>query len=147
MSTKTTIPTKERVENDHKWYIIDAEDIVLGKVAVKAAAILRGKHKPTFTPHMEMGDHVVIINAEKVYLSGNKTEDKSYFRHSGYPGGITEIKYKDLVVKKPTEAVSLAVKGMLPHNKLGRKIFLNLKVYAGSAHPHEAQQPEIISVN
>jgi large subunit ribosomal protein L13 len=147
MSTKTTIPSKERVESDHKWYIIDAEDVVLGKVAVKAAAILRGKHKPTFTPHMEVGDHVVIINADKVYLSGNKVDDKSYYRHSGYPGGITEIKYKDLVEKKPTEAVSLAVKGMLPHNKLGRKLFLNLKVYAGSAHPHEAQRPEKITVN
>ena len=125
------------------WYVLDAEGKALGRLATEAARILRGKHKPIFTPHLDTGDFVIIINAEKVVLTGNKLNKKKYYRHSGYPGGIKETVYSELMETKPTLAVEKAVKGMLPHNKLGRAIAKKLKVYAGSEHPHAAQQPRV----
>ena len=129
-------------ELTHEWYVIDATDVVLGRQATQAAALLRGKHKPTFAPHMDGGDFVIIINAEKVALTGNKREQKMDYRHSGYPGGLRATSYVDLLQTDPRRAVEKAVKGMLPHNKLGRHIGGKLKVYAGSDHPHAAQQPK-----
>ena len=129
-------------ELTHEWYVIDATDVVLGRLAPQAAALLRGKHKPTFAPHMDGGDFVIIINAEKVALTGNKREQKMDYRHSGYPGGLRATSYVDLLQTDPRRAVEKAVKGMLPHNKLGRHIGGKLKVYAGSDHPHAAQQPK-----
>lgn len=123
------------------WHLIDAEGQTLGRLATKIADLLRGKHKPQFTPHMDAGDFVVVINAEKIAVSGNKETDKFYWRHSGYPGGFKTTTYKDLMAEKPTAAVEKAVKGMLPHNSLGRQQFLKLKVYAGAEHPHQAQNP------
>ena len=125
-----------------EWHVIDATDVVLGRLATQAAALLRGKHKPTFAPHMDGGDFVIIINAEKVALTGNKREQKMDYRHSGYPGGLRATSYVDLLQTDPRRAVEKAVKGMLPHNKLGRHIGGKLKVYAGSDHPHAAQQPK-----
>ena len=125
-----------------QWHVIDADDIVLGRLAVQAATLLRGKHKPTFAPHMDGGDFVVIVNAEKVSLSGNKREDKLAYRHSGYPGGLKSIAYGDLLDKDPRKAVEKAVWGMLPKNRLGRQLIKKLKVYAGPEHPHAAQQPQ-----
>ncbi len=125
-----------------KWYIVDAQGKTLGRLASQIAAILRGKHKPTFTPHMDMGDNVVVVNAEKVLLTGRKAEQKEYYRHSGYPGGLKTISFSDMIEKKPTQVITIAVKGMLPHNRLGRKILSHLKVYSGTEHPHEGQNPE-----
>ncbi len=125
-----------------KWHVIDAQDVVLGRVASHAAVLLRGKHKPTFAPHMDMGDFVVIINAEKVALSGNKTLTKFAHHHSGFPGGLTSTVYGELLEKHPTRAVEKAIKGMLPKNRLGREIAGKLKVYAGPEHPHVAQAPQ-----
>src|SRR5690554_5181014 len=124
-----------------KWYLIDAEGKRLGRVATAAARILRGKNKPEYAPHQDMGDFVIIINAEKAALSGNKYEDKKYYRHSNYPGGLTEETYADVIVRKPTFPMEHAVKGMLPKGALGYKLFTNMKVYADDKHPHAAQQP------
>ena len=124
-----------------KWYLIDAEGKELGRVAVAAARILRGKNKPEYVPHQDMGDFVIVINAAKAALSGNKYEDKMYYRHSNYPGGLTTESYADMVVRKPTFPMEHAVKGMLPKGALGNKLFTNMKVYAGDVHPHAAQQP------
>lgn len=124
-----------------KWYLIDAEGKELGRVAVAAARILRGKNKPEYTPHQDMGDYVIIINAEKAALTGNKYEDKMYYRHSGYPGGLTAEPYSKMIKRKPVFPMEHAVKGMLPKGALGRKLFTNMKVYAGADHPHMAQQP------
>ena len=124
-----------------KWYLIDAEGKELGRVAVAAARILRGKNKPEYVPHQDMGDFVIIINAAKAALSGNKYQDKKYYRHSNYPGGLTTESYADMVVRKPTFPMEHAVKGMLPKGPLGNKLFTNMKVYAGETHPHAAQQP------
>lgn len=124
------------------WYILDATDKALGRLATEAARLLRGKHKPIFTPHMDTGDFVIIINADKVKLTGNKLVQKKLYRHSSYPGGLKETRYDELLAKKPELAVEKAVKGMLPHNRLGRKIFTKLKVYGGDSHPHAAQQPQ-----
>ncbi len=129
-----------------KWFIIDASGKKLGRVAVKAANLLRGKHKPEFTPHQEVGDYVIIINAAKVEVSGNKETRKIYYRHSGYPGGLTAERFVDMLGRKPTYPLEHAVKGMLPHGRLGRTLFTNLKVYAGSEHPHAAQQPEALEI-
>jgi len=129
-------------EIKRKWLLIDAEGKTLGRLASEVAALLRGKHKPTYTPHVDSGDHVVIINASKVVVSGNKAQDKLYYRYSGYPGGLRAVNFATLMEKKPTEAVYLAVKGMLPHNKLGRAMLKKLRVYAGPEHEHAAQQPE-----
>jgi large subunit ribosomal protein L13 len=128
-------------EIERQWHVIDASDVVLGRLATHAATLLRGKHKPTFAPHVDTGDFVVIVNAGKVALTGNKRQTKIAYRHSGYPGGLRQTNYSDLLDRRPERAVELAVKGMLPHNKLGRKLIRKLKVYAGPEHPHAAQQP------
>lgn len=126
---------------EKKWYLIDAEGQNLGKVAVKAARILRGKDKAEYVPHQDMGDYVIIINAAKAAVTGNKMEDKKYYRHSMFPGGLREESYGELLVRKPTYPMEHAVKGMLPHGKLGRKLFANVKIYADANHPHMAQNP------
>ncbi len=128
-------------EITRQWHVIDATDVVLGRLASQTAVLLRGKHKPTFAPHVDTGDFVIIINAEKVALSGNKRVDKRAYRHSGYPGGLSSTSYGDLLATNPRRAVEKAVRGMLPHNKLGRAQGGKLKVYAGPEHPHAAQQP------
>ncbi|MDQ3157503.1 MAG: 50S ribosomal protein L13 [Actinomycetota bacterium] len=127
---------------NHQWHIIDAEDVVLGRLAVQVATLLRGKHKPTFAPHMDGGDFVVVVNAEKVALSGNKRTDKLAFRHSGYPGGLKSIAIGDLLEKDARKAIEKAVWGMIPKNRLGRQMIKKLKVYTGPEHPHAAQQPQ-----
>lgn len=133
-------------EVQRSWYIVDAEGKTLGRMASRVAAILRGKHKPQYTPHVDTGDFVIIINAAKAVVTGNKAEDKLYYRHSQYPGGIKEMNYNELVAKHPTRAINFAVKGMLPKNSLGRAMISKLKVYAGAEHPHAAQQPEVLEV-
>ena len=137
---KTYMAKKETI--DRKWWIIDAQDKVVGRLAAKIATILRGKNKAIFTPHVDTGDFVVVINADKVKFTGRKMEDKMYYNHSGYMGGIKEISAKKLLEKKPEEIIKRAVKGMLPKNKLGRQMFKKLKIYTGTEHPHTAQQPE-----
>ncbi len=124
-----------------QWHVIDASDVVLGRLASQAAVLLRGKHKPIFAPHVDTGDFVIVINADKVALSGNKLEQKRAYRHSGYPGGLRSISYGELMEKRPERIVEKAVRGMLPKNSLGRKTLRKLKVYAGPDHPHSAQQP------
>jgi large subunit ribosomal protein L13 len=129
-------------ELSHQWFIIDATDVVLGRLATHAAALLRGKHKPTFAAHMDNGDFVIIINADKVALTGSKLTKKMAYRHSGYPGGLTATSYAELLDKNPVRAVEKAIRGMLPKNSLGDAQLRKLKVYAGSEHPHVAQQPK-----
>tara|TARA_B100000029_G_C17066424_1_gene775156 strand:+ start:133 stop:564 length:432 start_codon:yes stop_codon:yes gene_type:complete len=129
------------------WYLIDAKDQTLGRLASGIAQILRGKNKVNFTPHMDMSDFVVVINADKVVLTGNKENSKEYWRHTGYPGGQKTVSYKQMLEVYPDRIVNNAVKGMLPHNKLGRKLLKHLKVYKGEIHPHEAQKPEKLSIN
>lgn len=125
-----------------KWYLVDAEGKTLGRLASQIAAILRGKHKPTYTPHMDMGYNVIVVNAEKVQVTGRKFNQKKYYRHSGHPGGLKVTDFSDMIKDKPERVITIAVKGMLPHNRLGRAILKHLKVYRGTEHPHEAQQPE-----
>jgi large subunit ribosomal protein L13 len=127
---------------DRAWHVIDANDVVLGRLASQAATLLRGKHKPIFAPHLDTGDFVVIVNADKVALSGNKREQKRAYRHSGYPGGLRSVGYTELLDKHPEKAVEKAIRGMLPKNSLGRAQLRKLKVYAGPEHPHTAQQPK-----
>ncbi|MGX9340355.1 50S ribosomal protein L13 [Mycoplasma sp. 128] len=136
----------KHLEVEKKWYLIDAKDLVLGRLSAQVASILRGKNKPSFTPNVDMGDNVIIINADKVKLTAKKEEDKIYYSYSGYPGGLKKINAKNLRAKKPIALIEKAVKGMLPHTKLGHKQFNNLYVYAGSEHPHQAQQPEVLEV-
>ncbi len=124
-----------------QWHVIDATDVVLGRLASQAATLLRGKHKPVYAPHVDTGDFVIIVNADKVHLSGNKREQKMAYRHSGYPGGLRAVSYAELLDRNPAKAVEKAVKGMLPKNSLGRQMLSKLKVYAGPTHPHQAQQP------
>jgi large subunit ribosomal protein L13 len=133
-------------DNPKKWYVVDANGAVLGRLASQVAHRLRGKHNPKFTPHADTGDWVIVINAEKIVLTGRKMDQKMYYRHSGYIGGLKQMTAKELLEKKPEELVRSAVKGMLPKNRLGRRLFKKLKVYTGNAHPHEAQQPEIIKI-
>jgi len=135
---------KETVKRN--WYVIDATNIPLGRLASKAAYVLRGKHKTTFTPHIDCGDNVIVINADKVKLTGNKLEDKLYYSHSRYVGGLRVRKAKEMVSKYPVEMIELAVKGMLPNGRLGRQMYKKLFVYAGSEHPHMAQKPEVMEV-
>ena len=142
---KTFMQKKEAVER--KWYVIDAEGQTLGRLATKAATILRGKHKVTYTPHVDCGDYVIIINAEKVALTGNKLADKKYYNHSGYPGGLRERTAGEMIEKYPEEMVERAIKGMLPHNRLGRAMGKKLFVYAGPDHKHSAQKPAALSVD
>ena len=141
---ETTSIRAEEITRD--WYIVDADNQILGRLASRVAQILRGKNKPYFTPHMDMGDFVVIINAEKVKVTGNKEADKTYFRHSGYPGGMTEVNLKNVRQQDPEKIITNAVKGMLPHNRLGRKLLTHLKIYATEVHPHTAQQPQAITL-
>ena len=140
-----TIYLKEK-DIDRKWYVVDAEGAVLGRLATRVAAVLRGKHKPYFTPHQELGDYVVVVNAEKVRVTGNKMNDKIYYRHTGYPGGLRQANLAKVLQTKPEYPVEHAIRGMLPKNRLGRKLFKNVKVYAGSEHPHAAQKPEPLSI-
>ena len=128
-------------EVSRSWYVIDAAGKPLGRLAAKAAAMVRGKHKTSFAPHQENGDYVVIINAEKVAVTGNKDKDKIYYKHSGYVGGLKSVNFNELIAKKPTEPLMLAIKGMLPKGPLGRKLLANVKIYAGMEHPHKAQNP------
>jgi large subunit ribosomal protein L13 len=125
-----------------KWHVVDASDVVLGRLASHVASLLRGKHKPIYAPHVDTGDFVIIVNARNVAISGNKLEQKRAYRHSGYPGGLRSVTYRDLLERHPERLVEKAVRGMLPKNSLGRKMFSKLKVYAGPDHPHQAQQPE-----
>jgi len=141
---KTYSPKPEHIERS--WYVVDASGQVLGRLASEVATLLRGKHKPIFAPHMDTGDHVVVINADKVELSGNKAQDKVAYRHSGYPGGITGIRYGDLLATRPVAAVEKAVRGMLPKNRLGRQQIKKLHVVAGAEHPHAAQMPVELAV-
>ena len=131
---------------ERKWYIVDAEGVTLGRLATKVATILRGKHKPYFTPHQELGDYVVVINAGKFHVSGNKMNDKIYYRHTGYPGGLRQANLTKMLETRPEYPVEHAIRGMLPKNRLGRKLFGNLKVYAGADHPHAAQKPEPLTI-
>ena len=132
-------------EINREWYIVNADNHTLGRLASEIAQILRGKKKPFFTPHMDMGDFVIVINANKVKVTGKKEKDKTYFRHSGYPGGITQVNLKKVRQDYPERIITNAVKGMLPHNRLGRKLLTHLKVYPGELHPHTAQQPQTIT--
>lgn len=137
--TRTYSPKASDIQHD--WIVIDATDVVLGRLASHAAAILRGKHKPTFAPHMDMGDYVIIVNAEKVALTGQKLAKKVAYRHSGYPGGLKAVGYEEMLDRYPVRTVEKAIRGMLPKNSLGRAQIKKLKVYAGAEHPHAAQQP------
>lgn len=141
---KTFMAKVEEVKR--KWYIVDAEGKPLGRLASEVAKILRGKNKPSYTPHVDTGDHVIILNAEKVVLTGKKLDQKMYRHHSLYPGGMKEISYRTFMANKPERAVELAVKGMLPHNSLGRAMYKKLKVYQGTKHEHEAQMPEVLEI-
>ncbi len=139
--------TPKAGEAQREWLVIDATDVVLGRLASHAAALLRGKHKPTFAPHVDMGDFVVIVNADKVALTGQKLQKKMAYRHSGYPGGLKAVAYEELLEKNPVRAVERAVRGMLPKNSLGRQQLSKLKVYAGAEHPHAAQQPQTYTLD
>lgn len=139
-NVRTYTPKPGDIQND--WYVIDATDVILGRLATHVATLLRGKHKPTFAPHVDGGDFVIVINAGKVALSGNKLEQKKAYSHSGYPGGLSAIPYSELMEKNPAQAVEKAVRGMIPKTSLGRMQMGKLKVYAGSEHPHAAQQPK-----
>ena len=142
---KTFMAKAEEVQR--KWYVVDAEGKPLGRLASEVAKILRGKNKPTYTPHVDTGDHVIVLNAEKVVLTGNKLDQKVYRHHSGWPGGMKEITARRFMATKPERVVELAIKGMLPHNSLGRAMYTKLKVYKGAEHEHQAQQPEKLEIN
>ena len=131
---------------EQKWYLVDAHGKILGRLASKVAQILRGKHKPAFSPHLDLGDHIIIINAKKIRVTGRKAQQKFYYRHTGYPGGLRSKSLSVLLKDKPEWILEHAIKGMLPHNKLGRQIFKKLRVYAGDQHPHQAQKPEILDI-
>lgn len=142
---KTFMQKKENIERN--WYVIDAEGKTLGRVATKAAHVLRGKHKVTYTPYVDCGDYVIIVNADKVVLTGNKLEDKKYYNHSGFPGGLRERNAKEMIEKYPEEMIERAVKGMLPHNRLGRAMGKKLFVYRDANHKHESQKPKALEIN
>ncbi|WP_419843086.1 50S ribosomal protein L13 [Candidatus Poriferisodalis sp.] len=141
---RTYAPKASQIERE--WYVVDAEGLVLGRMATEVAKILRGKHKPTFAPYIDGGDHVVVVNADKVVLTGDKAANKMVHRHSGYPGGLRSESYGDLLARRPAEAVRRTVRGMLPHTRLGRAQLRKLKVYAGPHHPHAAQQPQTLQL-
>ncbi len=141
---KTFVAKEHEIEK--KWYLIDAKEKVLGRLASEIASILRGKNKPIFTPHMDAGDYVVVINADKVILTGGKIEKKIYYHHSGYVGGLKKTTAKEMLLKKPENLIKFAVKGMLPKNSLGRRQLMKLKIYAGQDYPHQAQQPEKLEI-
>lgn len=142
---KYTYSAKDN-DNQGRWCLVDAENAILGRLASTVAARLRGKHNPLFTPHVDTGDWIIVINADKVALTGRKWDQKNYYRHSGYIGGLKTITAKKLMEKRPEDLIRFAIKGMLPKNRLGRKLFKKLKVYSGDHHPHEAQQPEILEI-
>ena len=142
----TPMPTETEIENDRKWFVVDAEGKVLGRLATRVATILRGKHKPTFAPHLDVGDHVIVLNAEKVHLTGRKGTGKVYRWHSGYIGGLKEVRADEMLKTHPERVVEWAVQGMLPKTRLGRAMAKKLKVYRGGAHPHEAQRPQVLEV-
>ncbi len=137
---KTFTPTPKDI--NHDWFVVDAEDMVLGRIATQIASRLRGKHKPEFAPHMDNGDFIVVVNAEKIKVTGKKLSDKNYYHHTGYPGGIRSKTLSEMLASKPEEVIRIAVRGMLPKNRLGRALIKKLKVYAGPEHPHEAQNPQ-----
>lgn len=141
---KTYTPKADEIER--RWWVVDAEGKTLGRMATRIAHVLRGKHKPMFTPHLDVGDYVVVINAEKVALTGNKADQKTYFRHSGYMGGEKHIPFRRMIERHPDRVIELAVRGMLPKNTLGRHIRRKLKVYAGTEHPHQSQQPQHLEI-
>ncbi len=141
---KTEVAKLENVKRD--WYLVDAQDLVLGRLATQIANILRGKNKAIYTPSVDTGDFVIVVNAEKIALTGRKLADKSYYSHSGFPGGLKEISAGKLLEKKPEELIRKAVKGMLPKNKLSRHMLKKLKIYAGASHPHDAQQPKVLAL-
>ena len=141
---KTTSARAEDVQRD--WYVVDAQGLTLGRLATRIATVLRGKHKPIYTPHVDCGDYVIVINAEQIHTTGQKSTQKIYYRHSNYPGGLKEISLRDQLQKFPNRVLEAAVRGMLPRNRLGRQMFRKLKVYAGSSHPHEAQQPKSLEL-
>ena len=141
---KTYSAKNETVQRD--WYVVDAENRVLGRLAAEIASRLRGKHKPEFTPHVDTGDYIVVVNAEKIAVTGNKAADKVYYHHTGYPGGIRDVTYREMMEKHPTRIIENAVRGMLPKNKLGRAMFAKLEVYAGPDHTHHAQQPKALEI-
>jgi large subunit ribosomal protein L13 len=140
----TPMPVESEIER--KWFVVDADGKVLGRLATRIATILRGKHKPMFTPHLDVGDHVIVVNAEKIHLSGRKRSDKMYRWHTGYIGGLKEVRAEDMIRTHPERVIEWAVQGMLPKNRLGRAMAKKLKVYRGSAHPHEAQRPQALEV-
>ncbi|MGQ9561382.1 MAG: 50S ribosomal protein L13 [Candidatus Oleimicrobiaceae bacterium] len=142
---KTFVPKKKDIEQ--KWYLVDATDQVLGRLASRIASVLRGKHKPIYTPHMDVGDFVVVVNAAQVKVTGKKTDQKRYYRYTGYPGGLRVEEYRKLMRERPERVLRHAVWGMLPHNSLGRKLLKKLKIYPGAEHPHQAQQPEPLPLN
>ena len=144
MSSKSFMANAQNIQ--HKWYVVDAADLVLGRLSTEVATLLRGKHKPTFTPHVDCGDYVIIVNAELVKLTGNKLEDKKYYRHSGYPGGLKTRNAKTMLELQPQKVLEAAIRGMLPKGKLGDKMYGKLYVYAGSEHPHAAQKPEVYTL-
>lgn len=141
---KTFSAKNETVKRD--WYIVDADGLTLGKLATQLASRLRGKHKPEYTQHVDTGDYMIVLNADKVQVTGNKAKDKMYYRHTGHPGGIKEISFEKLIAHKPEMIIEKAVKGMLPNNPLGREMLRKLKVYAGTDHPHAAQQPQVLNL-
>ena len=141
---KTFSAKNESVRRD--WFVVDAENQVLGRLASEIARRLKGKHKPEYTPHVDTGDYIVVVNAEKVAVTGNKTTDKIYYRHSGHPGGIKQVSFREMIEKHPTRVIENAVRGMLPKNKLGRAMLSKLKIYAGAEHTHQAQQPRKLEI-
>lgn len=145
-TVKMSTVSAKKNEVDRKWFLVDANGVVLGRLASKVASVLKGKHKAIYTPHVDTGDFVVIINAEKIHLTGNKLEDKQYYRHSGYPGGLKSVTAGKQLKTRPEEVIKAAVKGMLPHNPLGRDMILKMKVYSGDKHPHDAQKPETLKI-
>lgn len=138
--------TAKKAEIEREWYLVDAEGQTLGRLASAIAPILKGKHKPIYTPHLDCGDYVIVINADKVRVTGRKLDQKFYYHHSGYPGGLTSISLRDQLTKHPERVLQAAVRGMLPKNKLGRQMFKKLKVYADDSHPHQAQQPKLLEL-
>jgi large subunit ribosomal protein L13 len=141
---KTYVTKKENVQRE--WYVVDAAGQTLGRLAAQVARMLRGKHKPTYSPSIDTGDYVIVVNAEKIHVTGRKLDQKIYYRYTGYPGGLREVTLRNLLQKHPTRVIEHAVRGMLPKNRLGRRMFKKLKVYAGPEHPHEAQQPESLEL-
>ncbi|MCA9914848.1 MAG: 50S ribosomal protein L13 [Anaerolineae bacterium] len=141
---KTHFTTPDQIER--KWYVVDAKDQTLGRLATRIAAILRGKHKPEFVPNLDVGDYVIVLNCDKIHVTGRRLDQKRYWRHSGYPGGIRSVTLREMLERHPERAIEFAVKGMLPKGVLGRQMLGKLRVYAGDTHPHEAQQPEVLEI-